>query len=135
MSDEKKILRVVEQTERGSSENHPDFMFWCPGCKCGHGIWTTKRNSMSAVWTFNGNMERPSFLPSLLIKSVECPPEDAATNDFKRGADGKYLLDSKGRLLGAKDTVCHSLIENGMIRFLGDCTHEFAGKTIPMEPF
>lgn len=28
---------------------------------------------------------------------------------------------------------CHSFVENGMIRFLSDCSHELAGKTVPLE--
>jgi hypothetical protein len=30
---------------------------------------------------------------------------------------------------------CHLFITGGMIQFLGDCTHELAGKTVPMEAF
>jgi hypothetical protein len=26
--------------------------------------------------------------------------------------------------------VCHVFVENGKIRFLDDCTHELAGKTV-----
>jgi hypothetical protein len=28
---------------------------------------------------------------------------------------------------------CHSWVRNGSIEYLGDCTHELAGKTVPME--
>ena len=28
---------------------------------------------------------------------------------------------------------CHSFVEDGMIRFLNDCDHELAGKTVPLE--
>ena len=34
----KRILHTLEKSEHG---NNPDLMFWCPGCKCGHGVWTT----------------------------------------------------------------------------------------------
>lgn len=30
-------------------------------------------------------------------------------------------------------TVCHSFVRNGTIQYLGDCTHEFKGQTVPME--
>jgi hypothetical protein len=130
MTTAKKILYPVAE-----SEAHCDFMFWCPGCQCAHGIWTTKRNSLNAVWTFNGDMEKPTFAPSLLIKSTINPPVDPATNDFKRGADGNYLVDASGKLLGWKASVCHSFIRDGQIEFLSDCTHAYAGKTIPMEAF
>ena len=26
--------------------------------------------------------------------------------------------------------ICHSFVDNGYIRFLNDCTHELAGKTV-----
>ena len=32
-------------------------------------------------------------------------------------------------------SVCHSHVTDGSIQFLADCTHEFAGKIVPMEPF
>lgn len=30
--------------------------------------------------------------------------------------------------------TCHLFVTDGQIRFLGDCTHDMAGKTVPMEP-
>lgn len=56
-------------------------------------------------WAFNGNMTLPTVTPSLLTK----------------------WSDSKG------DKCCHLFIQNGMIQYLGDCTHELAGRTIRME--
>jgi len=132
VSDEKKILRAVQQSEGGK---WADYVFWCPGCKEGHGVWTTKQNGMGAIWTFNGNLERPTFTPSLLLRYTVNPPVDPATNDFKRGADGKYLTRADGKLLGCRDMVCHSYIRDGQIQFLSDCTHELANKTVPMEAF
>ena len=29
---------------------------------------------------------------------------------------------------------CHSFVTNGEIRFIGDCTHELAGKTVNLKP-
>lgn len=31
-----------------------------------------------------------------------------------------------------KDDVCHSFVRDGRIQFLGDCTHELAGKTVDL---
>jgi len=132
MSD-KQILRRVE-IARGA-ERHPDFIFFCPGCKCGHGIWTTKKNSLDAIWTFDGNMEKPTFTPSLLIRGWQVPPVDPQTNDWKRGPNGKYILDPNGKIAGSTETVCHSIVSSGMIQFCSDCTHELVGKTVPMEAF
>jgi hypothetical protein len=34
----------------------------------------------------------------------------------------------------AESTRCHIFVRDGKIQFLNDCTHELAGKTVPMEP-
>jgi hypothetical protein len=100
------------------------YMIFCPACNCGHGL--------TKSWTFNGDFEKPTFSPSLLVKGVEYPEEDPTTGDFLRGPDGKYLLDASGRILGAKDTVCHSFIKDGMISYCGDSTHPLAGLTVEL---
>ena len=55
-------------------------------------------------WSYNGDKVKPTFKPSLLV----------TTPNTKRR--------------------CHSFIENGQWRFLGDCTHKLKGKTVPMVP-
>src|SRR3954469_14907107 len=121
MSHEEKILRKVEYSEAGC-----DYAFFCPGCKCGHGVWTTKRNSLNAIWTFNGNMEKPTFSPSLLITWTSGDPPVTAENIDEWRRKPWPQTDKKN--------VCHSFVRDGQIQFLSDCTHEYAGKTIPMEP-
>lgn len=74
-------------------------VLWCPGCKGYHIVPPT--------WTFNGNLEKPTFTPSLLIR-------------YTYGEEHKPV-------------VCHSLIRDGKIQFLGDCTHELAGQTLDLE--
>jgi hypothetical protein len=82
----------------------PDFVFWCPGCHCGHGVWTSKPNHLGAQWIFNGDMVKPTFQPSLLLEAV------------------------------GKSPRCHSFITDGRIQFLPDCTHALAGQTVEMKP-
>jgi hypothetical protein len=43
------------------------YIFYCPGCKEDH-LFTIDR------WTFNGDLERPTFTPSLLYpsKAIRC---------------------------------------------------------------
>lgn len=31
--------------------------------------------------------------------------------------------------------VCHSYVQGGNIKYLGDCTHDLAGKTVPLPDF
>ena len=118
MSDEKQILRAVEYTEAGC-----DFMFWCPGCSEAHAIWTRKRNHLGAIWSFNNDLLKPTFNPSLLIRS-------------KRPVTGEeYQRIMARENLNIPDRVCHSYIRDGRIQFLADCTHALAGQTVPMVAF
>lgn len=88
------------------AEGMPDVVFQCPGCNCGHGVWTSKPNHLGARWTWNGDMDRPTFDPSVLINVSNAP--------------------------GTPRHVCHSYVRDGQIQFLADSTHELAGKTVPL---
>lgn len=124
MSASTKILREVDHTP---GDGQPDYMFFCPGCQCGHGVWTKTNNSMGAVWSFNGDMERPTFNPSILIRSHQwTPPVTAENIDQWRQSPWPQTK---------VDTVCHSFVRDGQIQFLSDCTHELKGKTVPLPPF
>lgn len=90
-----------------------DFGYWCPGCDSGHEIAVSQPNHSGAKWTFNGDMERPTFSPSLHLK--------INTPDM-----GKYYQPD------VESTVCHCFVRDGMIQFLGDCTHALRGQTVPM---
>ena len=58
-------------------EGSPDYYFDCPGCKCSHGIWTTRENHPK--WEFNNDINLPTFNPSILVQF---------------GPDGKYKCHS-----------------------------------------
>ena len=81
-----------------------DFVFECPGCKCHHGVWTTNKNNNSAIWQFNGDLEKPTVSPSILV-----------TTTWK-----------------GEKKICHSFVRDGKIEFLSDCTHELAGQTVEL---
>lgn len=73
---------------------------WCPGCKMVHVI--PIRPDGKLVWQFNGDNERPTFEPSLLLTWPPLP---------KR---------------------CHVVVTGGVLNYCADCTHALAGKSIPM---
>jgi hypothetical protein len=100
------------------------WKFFCPGCEVTHNFYDS--------WKFNGDLDRPTVEPSIKVEYCRYPPVDLSTGDFARGADGEYLLDEHGMLRGAKKMVCHSFIRDGLIQFLADCTHELAGKIVPL---
>ena len=89
-------------------------VFHCPGCKRGHYVQVKLKNaSQGPLWSWNGSLEQPTFSPSILV-TYDGP--DA-------GKDG------------APQAVCHSFVKDGQIQFLDDCTHELAGKTVPLPDF
>ncbi len=49
------------------------FVFWCPACKCGHGVWLEYQNEITgSIWVWNGNKILPTFTPSILNKKSGC---------------------------------------------------------------
>jgi hypothetical protein len=67
-------------------------------------------------WSFNGNMLQPSFNPSVLITY--------------NGSDAGQIRPNGVR---APQTRCHYYITAGNIIYQTDCSHAFAGKTVPLE--
>lgn len=56
------------------------------------------------TWKWNGDINSPTLHPSILTKGED-----------KRGKH-----------------VCHSFVKDGKIKFLSDCSHEYAGKTLDL---
>lgn len=83
------------------------YQFACPGCGEPHAIPTTGPKA----WGFNGDVDRPTFTPSILVRSVKDP---------------------WGPVFDPTPTVCHSFVRDGCIEFLGDCTHPLAGQTVDL---
>jgi hypothetical protein len=80
------------------------MLFECPGCESLHVVYVGR--AMRPVWEFNENVDRPTVSPSVLVTWTERPRTAAI------------------------EKVCHSFIKDGMIQFLGDCTHALAGQTV-----
>jgi len=78
------------------------YSFKCPGCGWRHVFWTDSPHYPK--WAFNGNLDKPSFTPSLLDR----------------------WHDERG------DMRCHIVLTDGIINFCGDCSHPLAGQSIPM---
>ena len=86
------------------------LMFWCPGCDSAHGlrVRVPANENGPASWEFNGNYDRPTFRPSILVTMPD--PNRPGVN-----------LE-----------VCHSYVTDGRIQFLGDCSHQYAGATLDL---
>lgn len=111
---------------RPAQEHHGPgvFHYYCPGCKCEHSVFTQNPNSLGAKWSWNGDMEKPTFTPSLLMRWTSGDPPVTSENYDQWKANPWPQTD--------KNNVCHVFITNGMIQFLGDCTHELAGQTVEL---
>jgi len=79
---------------------------WCPGCDEMHMfvVFDELGNPPKGniVWTWDRNLESPTFGPSILVKG------------------------------GSSDKVCHSFLIDGVWQFLNDSTHALAGLHVPM---
>jgi len=77
--------------------------FLCPGCNDQHSIPVVAGEKVERAWEWNGDVNRPTISPSLLVN-----------------------------VGGSNPTVpvCHSFIKDGNIQFLSDCTHPLAGQTV-----
>lgn len=71
------------------------YRFECPGCGHSH--------VFDATWIYDGNAEKPTVSPSLLVTYT-----------------------------GEEPSRCHSYIRDGRIQFLTDCTHALRGQTVDL---
>ena len=103
---------VVEPSRFHQSDDIASYLAWCPGCDERHGFAVDPRTSSGgAVWSFDGNLESPTFSPSLGVKEYD--PDE-----------GEFIPGYK----------CHSFVKNGQWQFLSDSRHRLAGQTVPMIP-
>lgn len=77
------------------------LMFWCPGCSCAHPYTVLGPKP----WTFNGDTERPTFTPSLLVHPTNRNPR------------------------------CHLFLTDGVLKYCSDSGHALAGQAVPLPDF
>lgn len=80
----------------------------CPGCDREHTLRVktrTNANDGGPAWSWNGDLDLPTFSPSLLVYASNVQPR------------------------------CHSFIEAGRIQFLPDCDHALVGETVDLPEF
>lgn len=85
--------QISEKLRRGNDR----YFHWCPGCLSMH--------PLPDSWTFDGNLEEPSFAPSFLhtIGHNDRPTE-----------------------------ICHYVLTKGILNFCSDCHHELANQSVPL---
>jgi len=106
-------LRAVmwDKKRREESPDMKEFLFWCPGCERHHLIRTGSKTPPN--WTFNGDLEKPTFSPSYLCGGHVYNDDGSVKDMFVKSR-------------------CHSFIENGSIWYLEDCHHTLKGQTVAL---
>lgn len=83
------------------------YKFYCPACKEEHWFASGPNSYWRPMWRFNGDMEKPTVAPSILVHRDE----------------------------GGKERRCHLYLSGGRIQFLDDCTHKMSGQIVDMVDF
>ena len=91
--------------------------FFCPGCRRMHAV--NVAGGPGPSWGYNGDPEKPTFMPSVLVTWSEPSDVEAEWDDPTKD----------------QPRVCHSFVTDGRIQFLGDCTHSLAGQTVDLPEF
>jgi hypothetical protein len=86
------------------SASNGGLMFWCAGCDTPHRVGVGGGNGPQ--WTWNGDVDRPTFSPSVLV-----------------------MMRTRA---WTTPQVCHSFVTDGRIQYLSDCTHALAGQTVEL---
>lgn len=101
------VSAKLRRTTRG-------YAHWCPGCEELHVIFDS--------WTFDGNLDAPTFNPSVKITGKKVVVKDGRwTGEWVRDANGNPV-----------DDCCHYFLHAGVLRFCGDSLHALAGKDVPL---
>lgn len=83
-----------------------NFAHWCPGCQEMHVFYVGTPTSKGSKWSFDGNLARPTFTPSMNI----------TVGPWENGEIER----------------CHYFLSAGRIQFLGDCTHAIKSQTVDL---
>lgn len=98
-----------------SDKETPYIAHYCPGCKEMHRFAVDQPQRNGAKWSFDGNVEQPTFNPSMNIRIGPFP----AREHHSEPPEGGYL-------------VCHYFLHAGILKYLNDCTHELKGQEVPL---
>lgn len=121
MSALSKVLRAVEGGR---------VAFWCPGCEAWHMIPVGEGSGPR--WGYNGNPERPTFTPSILVRTGHHVP---GSRSAEGGCYCTWDKKEQDEFADLKCSICHSFVTDGRIQFLSDCTHALAGQTVDLPEF
>lgn len=104
------VSPILRRAENGYSH-------WCPGCGTTHLI-------PDSGWSFNGNLESPTFQPSVKIEGVQ------KIHDVQGNWTGGWVYQADGKT--PRPYCCHYFVTNGKLIFSNDCTHQLVNCSVPM---
>jgi hypothetical protein len=88
------------------------YFFYCPGCEMNHLVpvaytneHTHRKGKPKPTWRFNGDLDKPTFIPSYIIEWDGAEPPQR----------------------------CHCIIRDGELIFLVDSTHKLSGSRVKMQ--
>lgn len=100
-------------------ENEPGMLvFQCPACGNCHFALVGDHKHPGPTWGWNGSMDKPTFTPSIIVRGV-VPPTDEQVDRIMAGEKIEPVK-----------WCCHFMVEDGKIRYLGDCSHEMKNQTV-----
>lgn len=120
------------KVKRFSSDIVAGYSFWCPACEERHLYYTERFDgAQRPMWSFDNNLETPTFQPSLLLTTIR-----HKTMNEAEWLEYDKLVDEKGTDAALADPrfryVCHLFVTSGKIIYCLDCTHAYAGKTVEL---
>lgn len=90
------------------------YAHWCPACE--------EMHALPDGWTFDGNLELPTFSPSFKHTGKQTIKKDGRwTGEWARDANGN-----------AVDWCCHYVLNQGVLHFCTDCSHALKGRSVPL---
>lgn len=99
------MSQVSGKLRRGNGR----YFHWCPGCE--------EMHPLPDSWTFNGDLEKPTFSPSFL-------------QTFVRWSGG---VAENGLGIGEKaHVVCHYVLTDGVLNYCGDSWHDLKGTPVTL---
>jgi hypothetical protein len=99
----------MPKTDLLKSTDGQHLTWWCPGCEDFHGVpVVTADRQPGRAWGWNGDREKPTLQPSVFVNSP---------------ANQHHVPSLPS---------CHVYLVEGVIQFLGDCTHRLAGQNVPL---
>lgn len=106
-----------------ASASQGTVAFFCKGCDAPHVI--NIGGNAGPVWGFNGNHEKPTFTPSVLVQWEQGEPPCEDLDMAEKILSGEVVQTKVKK-------VCHSFVTDGRIQYLGDCTHMLSGQTVDL---